>query len=159
MCVLCASDLFICFQVAQVPIESCEQYGTCGECLSSGDPHCGWCVLHNMWVSLSHRPVFLHRDSVKRLTSHPQRQAQFLPTLISDQFEFRERRQCLWKWKVVPQRCGVGLQLLAAAIANAVLSCHDLILTGNEFIQSVYDLTSTWKDTQEQTKKKDSLFD
>jgi hypothetical protein len=36
------------FQVTQVPIESCDQYGTCGECLSSGDPHCGWCVLHNM---------------------------------------------------------------------------------------------------------------
>nr|XP_061781700.1 plexin-A2-like [Nerophis lumbriciformis] len=35
-------------QVTQVPIESCEQYGTCGECLSSGDPHCGWCVLHNV---------------------------------------------------------------------------------------------------------------
>ncbi|XP_036388772.1 plexin-A2-like, partial [Megalops cyprinoides] len=35
-------------QVTRVPIESCEQYGTCGECLSSGDPHCGWCVLHNM---------------------------------------------------------------------------------------------------------------
>ncbi|TSS48096.1 Plexin-A2 [Bagarius yarrelli] len=34
--------------VTQVPIESCEQYGTCHECLSSGDPHCGWCVLHNM---------------------------------------------------------------------------------------------------------------
>ncbi|TRY95434.1 hypothetical protein DNTS_004844 [Danionella cerebrum] len=36
------------FRVTQVPIESCEQYGTCGECLSSGDPHCGWCVLHNI---------------------------------------------------------------------------------------------------------------
>uniref|UniRef100_A0A8C7ZCH0 Plexin-A2 n=1 Tax=Oryzias sinensis TaxID=183150 RepID=A0A8C7ZCH0_9TELE len=35
-------------QVVQVPVESCEQYGTCAECLSSGDPHCGWCVLHNM---------------------------------------------------------------------------------------------------------------
>ncbi|XP_063064094.1 plexin-A2 [Engraulis encrasicolus] len=35
-------------QVTHVPIEACEQYGTCGECLSSGDPHCGWCVLHNM---------------------------------------------------------------------------------------------------------------
>uniref|UniRef100_A0A8C5FKN8 Plexin A2 n=1 Tax=Gadus morhua TaxID=8049 RepID=A0A8C5FKN8_GADMO len=32
-------------QVTQVPIESCEQYGTCGECLSSGDPHCGWSTL------------------------------------------------------------------------------------------------------------------
>ncbi|XP_042569406.1 plexin-A2-like [Cyprinus carpio] len=35
-------------QVTRVPIESCEQYSTCGECLSSGDPHCGWCVLHNV---------------------------------------------------------------------------------------------------------------
>ncbi|KAG9352801.1 hypothetical protein JZ751_017377 [Albula glossodonta] len=34
-------------QVAQVSIASCEQYGTCRECLGSGDPHCGWCVLHN----------------------------------------------------------------------------------------------------------------
>uniref|UniRef100_A0A8C2Q4D9 Plexin A2 n=1 Tax=Cyprinus carpio TaxID=7962 RepID=A0A8C2Q4D9_CYPCA len=37
-------------QVTRVPIESCEQYSTCGECLSSGDPHCGWCVLHNVPV-------------------------------------------------------------------------------------------------------------
>uniref|UniRef100_A0AAY4DT91 Plexin-A2 n=1 Tax=Denticeps clupeoides TaxID=299321 RepID=A0AAY4DT91_9TELE len=35
-------------QVMQVPIEACKQYTTCGECLSSGDPHCGWCVLHNV---------------------------------------------------------------------------------------------------------------
>ncbi|XP_028924988.2 plexin-A2 isoform X2 [Ornithorhynchus anatinus] len=35
-------------QVSRVPVESCEQYTTCGECLSSGDPHCGWCSLHNM---------------------------------------------------------------------------------------------------------------
>ncbi|XP_039605138.1 plexin-A2 isoform X2 [Polypterus senegalus] len=35
-------------QVSQVPIESCDQYTTCRECLTSGDPHCGWCVLHNM---------------------------------------------------------------------------------------------------------------
>ncbi|XP_027726981.1 plexin-A2 [Vombatus ursinus] len=35
-------------QVSRVPVESCEQYTTCGECLSSGDPHCGWCALHNM---------------------------------------------------------------------------------------------------------------
>ncbi|XP_004415597.1 PREDICTED: plexin-A2 [Odobenus rosmarus divergens] len=35
-------------QIARVPVESCEQYTTCGECLSSGDPHCGWCALHNM---------------------------------------------------------------------------------------------------------------
>ncbi|XP_030880761.1 plexin-A2 [Leptonychotes weddellii] len=35
-------------QITRVPVESCEQYTTCGECLSSGDPHCGWCALHNM---------------------------------------------------------------------------------------------------------------
>ncbi|XP_066526275.1 plexin-A2-like [Hoplias malabaricus] len=34
-------------QVTQVPVEYCEQYGRCMDCLSSGDPHCGWCVLHN----------------------------------------------------------------------------------------------------------------
>ncbi|XP_035376101.1 plexin-A2-like isoform X2 [Electrophorus electricus] len=34
-------------QVAQIPVEYCEQYHRCGDCLSSGDPHCGWCVLHN----------------------------------------------------------------------------------------------------------------
>ncbi|NWR45876.1 PLXA2 protein, partial [Regulus satrapa] len=34
-------------QVSRVPVESCEQYTTCQECLSSGDPHCGWCSLHH----------------------------------------------------------------------------------------------------------------
>ncbi|XP_029471017.1 plexin-A4 isoform X2 [Rhinatrema bivittatum] len=34
-------------QLTRVPVESCGQYVTCGECLGSGDPHCGWCVLHN----------------------------------------------------------------------------------------------------------------
>ncbi|XP_064422468.1 plexin-A1 [Latimeria chalumnae] len=35
-------------QISRVPVESCEQYGTCDECLGSRDPHCGWCVLHNI---------------------------------------------------------------------------------------------------------------
>eukprot|EP00064_Thunnus_orientalis_P007897 superscaffoldBa00000904_g7919 len=35
-------------QVTRVPVESCEQYASCGACLGSGDPHCGWCVLHNV---------------------------------------------------------------------------------------------------------------
>lgn len=48
ICSFLQSLVFIVLQVTRVPIESCEQYGTCGECLSSGDPHCGWCVLHNM---------------------------------------------------------------------------------------------------------------
>ncbi|XP_077471088.1 plexin-A1-like isoform X1 [Stigmatopora argus] len=35
-------------QVTRVPVESCEQYTSCSACLGSGDPHCGWCVLHNI---------------------------------------------------------------------------------------------------------------
>lgn len=34
-------------QVMQLPVENCEQYSSCAECLGSRDPHCGWCVLHN----------------------------------------------------------------------------------------------------------------
>ncbi|XP_069040201.1 plexin A3 [Lepisosteus oculatus] len=34
-------------QVTRVPVESCGQYRSCRACLGSGDPHCGWCVLHN----------------------------------------------------------------------------------------------------------------
>uniref|UniRef100_A0A4W5PH41 Plexin A1 n=1 Tax=Hucho hucho TaxID=62062 RepID=A0A4W5PH41_9TELE len=34
--------------VSRVPVESCEQYSSCSACLGSGDPHCGWCVLHNV---------------------------------------------------------------------------------------------------------------
>uniref|UniRef100_A0A3B3T602 Plexin A3 n=1 Tax=Paramormyrops kingsleyae TaxID=1676925 RepID=A0A3B3T602_9TELE len=34
-------------QVSRVPVESCGQYHSCRACLGSGDPHCGWCVLHN----------------------------------------------------------------------------------------------------------------
>uniref|UniRef100_A0A8C9LFR3 Plexin A4 n=1 Tax=Pavo cristatus TaxID=9049 RepID=A0A8C9LFR3_PAVCR len=37
-------------QLTRVPVESCSQYETCSECLGSGDPHCGWCVLHNIAV-------------------------------------------------------------------------------------------------------------
>uniref|UniRef100_A0A674PF06 Plexin-A3 n=1 Tax=Takifugu rubripes TaxID=31033 RepID=A0A674PF06_TAKRU len=35
-------------QVSRLPVESCEQYTSCSDCLGSGDPHCGWCVLFNM---------------------------------------------------------------------------------------------------------------
>ncbi|KAA0714338.1 Plexin A3 [Triplophysa tibetana] len=34
-------------QVSRLSVESCSQYSTCKTCLGSGDPHCGWCVLHN----------------------------------------------------------------------------------------------------------------
>ncbi|XP_034446408.1 plexin-A1-like isoform X2 [Hippoglossus hippoglossus] len=50
-------------QVTRVPVESCEQYTSCGACLGSGDPHCGWCVLHN---------VCSRKDSCER-ADEPQR--------------------------------------------------------------------------------------
>lgn len=37
-------------QVSRLPVESCSQYSSCKTCLGSGDPHCGWCVLHNNFV-------------------------------------------------------------------------------------------------------------
>ncbi|PKU34013.1 plexin-a4 [Limosa lapponica baueri] len=40
-------------ELTRVPVESCSQYETCSECLGSGDPHCGWCVLHNTLVMIS----------------------------------------------------------------------------------------------------------
>ncbi|CAB1458873.1 unnamed protein product [Pleuronectes platessa] len=49
--------------VTRVPVESCEQYTSCGACLGSGDPHCGWCVLHN---------VCSRKDSCER-ADEPQR--------------------------------------------------------------------------------------
>ncbi|XP_032376240.1 plexin-A1 isoform X2 [Etheostoma spectabile] len=41
-------------QVTRVPVESCEQYSSCGACLGSADPHCGWCVLHNVCLRKDH---------------------------------------------------------------------------------------------------------
>uniref|UniRef100_A0A8C2WEC3 Plexin-A1 n=1 Tax=Cyclopterus lumpus TaxID=8103 RepID=A0A8C2WEC3_CYCLU len=41
-------------EVNRVPVESCEQYSSCGACLGSGDPHCGWCVLHNVCSRKDH---------------------------------------------------------------------------------------------------------
>uniref|UniRef100_A0A674E9T3 Plexin A3 n=1 Tax=Salmo trutta TaxID=8032 RepID=A0A674E9T3_SALTR len=50
-CVWVESDakLKLCcaLQVSRLPVESCGQYTACKTCLGSGDPHCGWCVLHN----------------------------------------------------------------------------------------------------------------
>uniref|UniRef100_A0A673MFB5 Plexin A3 n=1 Tax=Sinocyclocheilus rhinocerous TaxID=307959 RepID=A0A673MFB5_9TELE len=34
-------------QVSRLSVESCSQHSSCETCLGSGDPHCGWCVLHN----------------------------------------------------------------------------------------------------------------
>uniref|UniRef100_A0A673G9A7 Plexin-A2 n=1 Tax=Sinocyclocheilus rhinocerous TaxID=307959 RepID=A0A673G9A7_9TELE len=84
-------------QVTRVPIESCEQYGTCGECLSSGDPHCGWCVLHN---------ICSQRDSCER-ANEPYRFAATLnqcvkATVYPDSIAVHQSRLLLVKVTDVP---------------------------------------------------------
>ncbi|XP_062842202.1 plexin-A2-like [Trichomycterus rosablanca] len=65
-------------QVVQVPVEHCNQYSSCEECLSSGDPHCGWCVLQSMCVRRDRcersDEAFRFADEMKRCVSvsvHP----------------------------------------------------------------------------------------
>ncbi|XP_049327643.1 plexin-A2 [Astyanax mexicanus] len=65
-------------QVTQVPVEYCEQYSRCVECLSSGDPHCGWCVLHNKCMRRDRcersDELFRFADEIERcvkVTAHP----------------------------------------------------------------------------------------
>nr|XP_025038993.1 plexin-A4 [Pelodiscus sinensis] len=65
-------------QLTRVPVESCGQYKTCSECLGSGDPHCGWCVLHNTCTrkercerSSEPRRFASEMKQCVRLTVHP----------------------------------------------------------------------------------------
>ncbi|XP_018421566.1 PREDICTED: plexin-A4 [Nanorana parkeri] len=65
-------------QLTRVPVESCGQYTTCSDCLGSGDPHCGWCVLHNICTrkercERSHeaRRFASEMKQCVRLTVHP----------------------------------------------------------------------------------------
>uniref|UniRef100_A0A8D0X2U8 Plexin-A4 n=1 Tax=Sus scrofa TaxID=9823 RepID=A0A8D0X2U8_PIG len=65
-------------QLTRVPVESCGQYQSCGECLGSGDPHCGWCVLHNTCTrkercerSKEPRRFASEMKQCVRLTVHP----------------------------------------------------------------------------------------
>uniref|UniRef100_A0A4W3KHB7 Plexin-A1 n=1 Tax=Callorhinchus milii TaxID=7868 RepID=A0A4W3KHB7_CALMI len=54
-------------QVSRVPVESCEQYESCEVCLGSRDPHCGWCVLHNV---CSRRDKCDRASEAQRFTSN-----------------------------------------------------------------------------------------
>uniref|UniRef100_A0A8C3HWB3 Plexin A4 n=1 Tax=Chrysemys picta bellii TaxID=8478 RepID=A0A8C3HWB3_CHRPI len=65
-------------QLTRVPVESCGQYKTCSTCLGSGDPHCGWCVLHNTCTrkercerSSEPRRFASEMKQCVRLTVHP----------------------------------------------------------------------------------------
>uniref|UniRef100_A0A8C3HYE1 Plexin A4 n=1 Tax=Chrysemys picta bellii TaxID=8478 RepID=A0A8C3HYE1_CHRPI len=64
--------------LTRVPVESCGQYKTCSTCLGSGDPHCGWCVLHNTCTrkercerSSEPRRFASEMKQCVRLTVHP----------------------------------------------------------------------------------------
>uniref|UniRef100_A0A803W0Y8 Plexin A4 n=1 Tax=Ficedula albicollis TaxID=59894 RepID=A0A803W0Y8_FICAL len=65
-------------QLTRVPVESCSQHETCSQCLGSGDPHCGWCVLHNTCTrkercerSSEPRRFASEMKQCVRLTVHP----------------------------------------------------------------------------------------
>uniref|UniRef100_A0A672Q650 Plexin A3 n=1 Tax=Sinocyclocheilus grahami TaxID=75366 RepID=A0A672Q650_SINGR len=47
LCVIQRFNVCYVFQVSRLSVESCSQHSSCETCLGSGDPHCGWCVLHN----------------------------------------------------------------------------------------------------------------
>ncbi|XP_026111791.1 plexin-A1-like [Carassius auratus] len=53
-------------QVTRVPVERCSQYSSCSKCLSSRDPHCGWCVLSHI---CSRRDRCERADEPQRFTS------------------------------------------------------------------------------------------
>ncbi|XP_043357276.1 plexin-A3 isoform X4 [Dermochelys coriacea] len=55
-------------EVVRLPVETCGQYPTCDACLGSGDPHCGWCVLHNRCCRESECPWALESQ---RFTAAP----------------------------------------------------------------------------------------
>uniref|UniRef100_A0A4W5JNF3 Plexin-A1 n=1 Tax=Hucho hucho TaxID=62062 RepID=A0A4W5JNF3_9TELE len=85
-----------------VPVESCEQYTTCGQCLGSKDPHCGWCVLHN---------VCSRKDGCER-ADEPQRFA-------SDQ------RQCV-ELSVQPKNISVTMSQVQVRVSVYARNVPDL---------------------------------
>nr|XP_006814462.1 PREDICTED: plexin-A4-like [Saccoglossus kowalevskii] len=51
-------------QITKVPVENCENFTTCDDCLEVngvGDPYCGWCTLENRFIVLP-----LHADECSR---------------------------------------------------------------------------------------------
>ncbi|XP_033114995.1 plexin-A4-like [Anneissia japonica] len=46
-------------QITKIPVEECEQYTTCNECLGvgdgAGDPYCGWCTLMKRCTRKNHK--------------------------------------------------------------------------------------------------------
>ncbi|KAJ0050404.1 hypothetical protein NL108_018649 [Boleophthalmus pectinirostris] len=90
-------------QVVRLPVESCEQYTSCSECLGSRDPHCGWCVLHN---------TCSRRDRCER-ASEPQR-------FTSDQ------RQCV-ELSVQPNNVSVTMSQVQVRTTHTHTHTHTCI--------------------------------
>uniref|UniRef100_A0A803XY63 Sema domain-containing protein n=1 Tax=Meleagris gallopavo TaxID=9103 RepID=A0A803XY63_MELGA len=89
-------------QVTRVPVESCEQYESCELCLGSRDPHCGWCVLHN---------VCSRKDRCER-ADEPQRFAS-------------ELRQCV---QLTVQPRNISVTMSEVPVSRAPCSLPQLVL-------------------------------
>uniref|UniRef100_A0A4W5P4B4 Plexin-A1 n=1 Tax=Hucho hucho TaxID=62062 RepID=A0A4W5P4B4_9TELE len=63
----CANNVLSPFHPSPPPPTSLS-YTTCGQCLGSKDPHCGWCVLHNM---CSRKDRCERADEPQRFASDP----------------------------------------------------------------------------------------
>ncbi|XP_043934298.1 plexin-A1-like [Protopterus annectens] len=92
-------------QVSRVPVESCEQYETCEACLGSRDPHCGWCVLHNV---CSRKDKCERANERQRFASELQQcvQLSVLPKNIS--VTMSEVQLVLQAWNVPDLSAGVN---------------------------------------------------
>uniref|UniRef100_A0A8C2TYK3 Plexin-A1 n=1 Tax=Coturnix japonica TaxID=93934 RepID=A0A8C2TYK3_COTJA len=89
-------------QVTRVPVESCEQYESCELCLGSRDPHCGWCVLHN---------ICSRKDRCER-ADEPQRFAS-------------ELRQCV---QLTVQPRNISVTMSEVPVSHAPCSLPQLVL-------------------------------
>eukprot|EP00079_Xenopus_tropicalis_P034582 XP_017948353.1 PREDICTED: plexin-A1 isoform X1 [Xenopus tropicalis] len=92
-------------QVTRVPVESCEQYETCDACLGSRDPHCGWCVLHNM---CSRKDKCERADELHRFTSDQRQCVQLTVHPRNISVTVSEVPMVLQAWNVPDLSAGVN---------------------------------------------------
>ncbi|XP_072257696.1 plexin-B2 [Pyxicephalus adspersus] len=43
-------------KVHRVPVQDCQRYSDCNECIQAGDPYCGWCVIEGKCSRKAHCP-------------------------------------------------------------------------------------------------------
>ncbi|KAG8435909.1 hypothetical protein GDO86_007125 [Hymenochirus boettgeri] len=92
-------------QVTRVPVESCEQYESCEDCLGSRDPHCGWCVLYN---TCSRKDKCERADELHRFTSDQQKCVQLSVHPRNISVTMSEVPMVLQAWNVPDLTAGVN---------------------------------------------------